>query len=197
MAGGTAGTPTFLFTDIEGSTRLLQKLGDRYSGAARRAPRAASRRRSRARAGASSARRATPSLPRSRRPLSAVTAAAEAQRALEGYDVAGGRPDPRPHRASIRGEAVETNGDYVGLAVHQVARIMSAGHGGQVLVSEATRRLDSDPARRRRAARPWGAAPEGPRRPGAALPAGHRRRSRTASRRCARSIRGPTTCPFR
>ena len=39
------------------------------------------------------------------------------------------------------GAAIEMNGDYVGLAVHQAARIMAAGHGGQVLVSEATRRL--------------------------------------------------------
>ncbi len=39
------------------------------------------------------------------------------------------------------GEAVLTGGDYVGLALHQVARITSAGHGGQVLVSDATRRL--------------------------------------------------------
>ena len=39
------------------------------------------------------------------------------------------------------GEAILTGGDYVGLALHQVARITAAGHGGQVLVSEATRRL--------------------------------------------------------
>ena len=39
------------------------------------------------------------------------------------------------------GEAVSIGGDYVGLALHQVARITAAGHGGQVLVSEATRRL--------------------------------------------------------
>src|SRR3954469_13756168 len=45
------------------------------------------------------------------------------------------------------GEAIESNGDYVGLTVHQVARIMSAGHGGQVLVSESTRRLLNDTPR--------------------------------------------------
>ena len=39
------------------------------------------------------------------------------------------------------GEAVLTGGDYVGLALHQVARITAAGHGGQVLISDATRRL--------------------------------------------------------
>ena len=39
------------------------------------------------------------------------------------------------------GEALLTGGNYVGLALHQVARIMAAGHGGQVLVSDATRRL--------------------------------------------------------
>ncbi len=39
------------------------------------------------------------------------------------------------------GEALLTGGNYVGLALHQVARIMAAGHGGQILVSEATRSL--------------------------------------------------------
>ena len=38
------------------------------------------------------------------------------------------------------GEAVVRNGDYVGLAVHEAARICSAGHGGQVLCSAATLR---------------------------------------------------------
>ena len=39
------------------------------------------------------------------------------------------------------GEALFTGGNYVGLALHQVARITAAGHGGQVLVSDAARRL--------------------------------------------------------
>jgi class 3 adenylate cyclase len=39
------------------------------------------------------------------------------------------------------GEPTVTGGGYVGLDVHKVARIMSAGQGGQVLVSEATRQL--------------------------------------------------------
>jgi predicted ATPase len=39
------------------------------------------------------------------------------------------------------GEATTTGDDYVGLALHQVARITNAGHGGQVLVSEASRRV--------------------------------------------------------
>ncbi len=39
------------------------------------------------------------------------------------------------------GEALLTGGDYVGLALHQVARITAAGHGGQILISDATRRL--------------------------------------------------------
>jgi len=39
------------------------------------------------------------------------------------------------------GEAIQTGTDYVGLALHQAARISAAGHGGQILVSEAARRL--------------------------------------------------------
>ncbi|MDP8905343.1 MAG: hypothetical protein M3N29_08510 [Chloroflexota bacterium] len=39
------------------------------------------------------------------------------------------------------GEAVAVGDDYAGLSLHQVARIMSAGHGGQVLVSHTTQQL--------------------------------------------------------
>jgi class 3 adenylate cyclase len=42
------------------------------------------------------------------------------------------------------GEPTAVGGRYVGLAVHQGARVMAAGHGGQVLVSESTRALLDD-----------------------------------------------------
>ena len=70
----------------------------------------------------------------------AVAAAFEAQRALsvEDFSAVGG--------LSIRiglhaGEASERNGDYFGPAVNRVARLMSIGHGGQILLSGVTRDL--------------------------------------------------------
>jgi predicted ATPase/class 3 adenylate cyclase len=139
MSGGTASTPTFLFTDIEGSTRLLQALGDRYPPLldTQRALIAGAVAEGGGRVFGTEGDAVFASFPTA---AGAVLAAAQAQRALETHAW------PEDGRIRVRigvhsGEAVETKGDYVGLAVHQVARIMSAGHGGQVLVSEATRRL--------------------------------------------------------
>jgi YVTN family beta-propeller protein len=73
----------------------------------------------------------------------AVLAAVEAQRALGRF--------PWPDGASVKvrmgihtGQAAPVNGRYTGLAVHRAARICSAGHGGQVLVSQATQSLLED-----------------------------------------------------
>ncbi|MDQ6767920.1 MAG: NB-ARC domain-containing protein [Candidatus Eremiobacteraeota bacterium] len=70
----------------------------------------------------------------------AVTAAIEAQRALsaEDFSAVGGLPVRIGLHA---GEASERNGDYFGPAVNRVARLMSIGHGGQVLLSGSTREL--------------------------------------------------------
>jgi predicted ATPase/class 3 adenylate cyclase len=131
------GTVTFLFTDIEGSTRLLQELGaafgevigrhnhildqaiashggvvvrvdgDAFFAAFERAP-------------------------------DAVAAAVDAQRGLA--------EEPWPATVRVRmgihtGDGVLGGGDYVGLDVHRAARIAAAGHGGQVLLSGTTRAL--------------------------------------------------------
>jgi predicted ATPase/class 3 adenylate cyclase len=139
MPGGTASTPTFLFTDIEGSTRLLQALGSRYSALLdeHRELITAAVVNAGGRIFGTEGDAVFCSFPTA---AGGVMAAADAQRALEGHTW------PDEGRIRVRmgvhtGEAIETKGDYVGLAVHQVARIMSAGHGGQVLVSESTRRL--------------------------------------------------------
>jgi class 3 adenylate cyclase len=70
----------------------------------------------------------------------AISAAATAQRGLANHAWPDGG-EIRVRMGIHSGEATLTGGDYVGLALHQVARITNAGHGGQVLVSEATRRL--------------------------------------------------------
>src|SRR6266513_838406 len=132
-------TWTFVFSDIEGSTRLLQRLGDGYP------PILDDHRRLIGSAVEDNGGRVFGSegdalfcaFPNAG---GAVIAAAAAQRNLAGH------PWPQDGEVRVRmgvhsGEALSTGGDFVGLALHQVARITAAAHGGQVLVSEATRQL--------------------------------------------------------
>jgi predicted ATPase/class 3 adenylate cyclase len=133
------GTVTFFFTDIEGSTRLLQALGDRWQAILEdhnRLLRGAIRD-----AGGADLRTEGDSFFAVFRSASAaVAAAAEAQRALVAH--------PWPPKATVRvrmgmhtGEGTVGGDDYVGLDVHRAARIAATGHGGQVLVSSATTEL--------------------------------------------------------
>jgi class 3 adenylate cyclase len=133
------GTVTFLFTDIEGSTRLLQKLGDGYRQVLddhhrllREAFGGGGGREIRTEGDAffvifESAREA-------------VASAVRGQRALRHH------PWPKDRAVQVRmglhtGEPVISGGDYIGLDVHRAARISTAGHGGQVLLSRTTRDL--------------------------------------------------------
>ncbi len=132
-----SGTVTFLFSDIEGSTRLLQALGDGYVALLQqhnRIFREAIREHDGAEAGTEgdSFFVAFPS------PLEAVLAAARIQQALAGY------PFPAPVRVRMglhTGRGQLAAGDYVGIDVHRAARIAAAGHGGQILISDTTRAL--------------------------------------------------------
>jgi predicted ATPase/class 3 adenylate cyclase/Tfp pilus assembly protein PilF len=139
MAPLPIGTVTFLFTDIAGSTQLLQRLGDDYTlalGEHQALLRAAFA----AHGGVEVDTQgdaffvAFPTAPQ------AVAAAAEATRALadhvwpEGVTV--------QVRMGLHTGTPQLGGDhYVGLDVHRAARIAAAGHGGQVLLSETTRVL--------------------------------------------------------
>jgi predicted ATPase/class 3 adenylate cyclase len=133
------GTVTFLFTDIEGSTRLLQTLGEEWlavledhhrllRGAIREA------------AGIDLRTEGDSFFAVFGSAPSAITAAASAQRALAA--------EAWPSAVTIRvrmgihtGEGTVGGDDYVGLDVHRAARIAAAGHGGQVLLSSATAEL--------------------------------------------------------
>lgn len=137
------GTVTFLFSDVEGSTRLWEDhheemktalaahdkvmrsaiedndghvfstAGDAYAAAFGR-------------------------------PTSALKAATNAQAGLAGISVGG---TPMKVRMAVHtGSADERDGDYFGPAVNRVARLMSVGNGGQVLVSTATSTLIGDSA---------------------------------------------------
>jgi predicted ATPase/class 3 adenylate cyclase len=133
------GTVTFLFTDIEGSTRLLQRLGDRYRAAIDR--HGDILREAISLGGGTEVGTegdaffaAFPTSP------GALAAAVHAQRTL----AAEAWPEGLPVRVRMgihTGAGVLGGDSYIGLDVHLAARIAAAGHGGQVLLSEATRKL--------------------------------------------------------
>ncbi|MGE5849259.1 MAG: tetratricopeptide repeat protein, partial [Candidatus Methylomirabilota bacterium] len=136
QTGPQAGTLTFLFTDIEGSTRLLQELGDQYANSLmeqRRILRAAF-----TEWGGREVDTAGDSFfVAFDRARDAVAAAVTAQRGLAQHSWPGGRTF-RVRMGLHTGEPTVSAGTYVGLDVHRVARICAAGHGGQILVSQTT-----------------------------------------------------------
>jgi class 3 adenylate cyclase len=128
------GTVTFVFTDIEGSTRLLQELGDddygRVSGDHRRLVREAFG----AHGGTEIDTQGDAfffSFPRAR---DAVAAAVDAQRALHEHQWPGGR-EVLVRMGIHTGEPQLGDEGYLGIDVVRAARISAAGHGGQILVS--------------------------------------------------------------
>ena len=139
MADLPSGTVTFLFTDIEGSTRLLHQLGERYGEALadhRRLLRAAFDRHG----GCEVDTQGDAFFVAFRSARAAAHTAVDAQRALARHEW----PDGARLRVRMgihTGTATVVDGGYVGMDVHRGARICSAGHGGQVLVSASTHGL--------------------------------------------------------
>ena len=134
-----AGTVTFLFTDIEGSTRLLQELGDDY-GQVVADHRRLLREVFQERGGSEVDTQGDAFFYSFTRARDAVGAAVEGQRALAGHDWPGGA-SVRVRMGLHTGEPSVGDEGYVGLDVVRAARICSAGHGGQILLSETTRAL--------------------------------------------------------
>jgi len=133
------GTVTYLFSDIEGSTRLLEQLGNGY-GAVLQLHREALRRAFAEHGGVERGTEGDSFFVAFPEASNAVAAAVAATRALAATDwPAGSRVRARIGLHTGEGRLVD--GDYVGMDVHRAARIAAAGHGGQVLLSESTRIL--------------------------------------------------------
>jgi predicted ATPase/class 3 adenylate cyclase len=139
MAAPPTGTVTFLFTDIEGSTGLLQALGETYRSAqdrhddVMRAAITAENGHVVRTAGDSFFVTFTS-------PAPAVRAVVAAQRRFEANDWPAGS-HLRVRMGLHTGQGVLAGDDYIGIDVNRAARIAAAAHGGQVLLSEATRAL--------------------------------------------------------
>lgn len=138
-----SGTVTFLFTDIEGSTELLKRLGrDRYAGLLAEHTRLLQD------AVTASEGRVVDTQGDAlfctfRSAGDAVSAAIAAQRRLTTHEW----PDQLAVRVRMglhSGEPKTGQGGYVGIGVHRAARVGAAAHGGQVLLSETARALVSD-----------------------------------------------------
>ena len=139
MSDLPTGTVTFLFTDIEGSTRLLQLLGDRYASVLadhHRLLRAVFQKFG----GHEVDTQGDAFFITFVRARDAIAAAVEAQRALarrswpEGAIV-------RVRMGLHTGEPLSAETGYVGIDLHRAARISHAGYGGQILLSDTTRVL--------------------------------------------------------
>lgn len=133
------GTVTFLFTDIEGSTKLLRALGDRYPAILLR-QRELIVRPAEASGGHAFGTEGDAVFLAFHDPVGALVGAAAAQRSLAA--------EPWPEDGVVRvrmgihtGQAARLGDDFVGLGLHETARVASAGNGGQVLVSAATAEL--------------------------------------------------------
>jgi predicted ATPase/class 3 adenylate cyclase len=136
VAGGPrlpSGTVTFVFTDIEGSTRLIRNLGDEYASALER-HREILREAWRRHGGYEVDTEGDSFFVAFDSPADAIIACAEGQLAL------GAEPWPTGAPVRVRmgvhsGVAIPHERDYVAFAVHQAARVVNTGHGGQIVVS--------------------------------------------------------------
>ena len=130
------GTVTFFFSDIEGSTRLLQHLGDDYvahqdahSEILRDAIGSAD--------GVEIRTEGDSFFAVFRSAAGAIDAAVSAQRALRAHLWPSGA-EFRVRMGLHTGEGVLGGDDYVGIDVNRAARISACGHGGQALLSDTT-----------------------------------------------------------
>jgi class 3 adenylate cyclase len=137
-----AGTVALLFSDIEGSTALLSRLGSDYVGALA-GQRTVLRAAWAAHGGSEIGTEGDSFFVVFPTAEAAVVAAAQAQRELATFAF------PAAEQVRVRigihtGSPQVHDGGYVGMDVHRAARIAAAAHGGQIVISEATARLVTD-----------------------------------------------------
>src|SRR4051794_11486816 len=137
------GTVTFVFSDLEGSTRLLKQLGDAGYAEMLATHRAIVRELFAAHGGSEIDTQGDAFFYSFSRARAAVAAAVEVQRRHETQKWAGGA------RVRVRlglhtGEPVVGEEGYTGLDVVRAARIAADGEGGQILMSESTRAIVGD-----------------------------------------------------
>ncbi|HZD87624.1 MAG TPA: AAA family ATPase [Gaiellaceae bacterium] len=135
-----SGTVTFLFTDIEGSTSLLKRVGPEEYAALLARHHELLRVPFGVNGGVEVENLGDGLLTVFRSAAAAVAAAAEAQRALAAEPWRVSSP-VRVRMGVHTGEALVRATGYVGYAIHHAARISDMGHGGQVLLSAATAAL--------------------------------------------------------
>ena len=133
------GTVTFLFSDVEGSTRLLEQLGDRY-GDVHREHRRILREQLTDAGGREVDTQGDAFFFSFERARDAVSGAVAAQRELSTHSWPDG-VDVKVRMGLHTGEPTVGEEGYLGMDVVRAARICSAGHGGQILLSETTRAL--------------------------------------------------------
>ncbi|MDM0072156.1 adenylate/guanylate cyclase domain-containing protein [Variovorax sp. J31P207] len=140
MSSLPQGTVTFLFSDIEGSTRLAKLFGDRQWAELLDEHRALLRVAFAAHAGMEVDTQGDGFFVVFMRATDALAAAVAGQRALLAHDW----PDDGIVRVRIglhTGEAVLRDSHYIGQEVHRASRICDAGHGGQTVLSQAAAEL--------------------------------------------------------
>jgi YVTN family beta-propeller protein len=138
--GLPSGTVTFLFTDIEGSTRLLHKFGQHRYDELLTAHQEILKAAFAAHEGRVVDTQGDSFFVAFRTANDAVAAAVDAQRDLAAHAWAEGA-EVRVRMGLHTGEPKVGQERYVGIGVHRAARIGAAGHGGQVLLSSTTKEL--------------------------------------------------------
>jgi class 3 adenylate cyclase/DNA-binding NarL/FixJ family response regulator len=134
--GLPSGTITFLFTDIEGSTRLLKRLGEDYAALLREHHKVF-RTIFERHGGREVDTQGDAFFVAFSRAKDAVAAALDGQRAVAAHSWPQ-QVDVRVRMGMHTGEPALADERYIGLGVHRAARICSAAHGGQILLSHAT-----------------------------------------------------------
>jgi predicted ATPase/class 3 adenylate cyclase len=133
------GTVSFLFSDIEGSTRMLQELGDAFRPMLELHNQVIHES-SEAHRGRVVKNEGEGFFVAFQSAVDAVACAVDIQVRLDGASW-GQAPPVRVRIGVHTGEGKLGGSDYVGIDVHRAARIGDCGHGGQILLSEATARL--------------------------------------------------------